>query len=62
MFLGYQIDGLHFDPPNPKNSIYPSVRGEKVIFLRILITRSPISIFLLPITFNRCVGSMSQVS
>ena len=62
MFLGYRIDGLHFDPLNPKILVIDSLRVEKIGLLRILITGSPIPILFLPTTFYRCVGSVSQVS
>ena len=32
MFRGNRIDGLHFDPPNPQNLIFKSLRCEKVNF------------------------------
>ena len=52
MFTGYHIDGLCFDPPNLKNLAFIGIKGEKVIFLRILIIGSPITIPFLPTTFN----------
>ena len=62
MFLGYQIDGLSFNPSNPQNSVFQSIRGKKVVFLRILITGSLIPILYLPKSFYRCVGGAGQVS
>ena len=59
MFIGYRIYGLHFDPPKLN---FQSIRGEKVVFLRILITGSSINILFLPITLYRCMGGVSQGS
>ena len=56
------IFGLRFDPPNNKNGVFQSMRGEKVVFLRILITGSPIPILFLTETFNICMGGECQVS
>ena len=61
-FHGYQIDRLRFDPSNPKNLVFQRVGGEKVVFLRILITRSPIPIPFIPTTFYLCVGGVSEGS
>ena len=61
MFIFYRIDGLHFDPPNPQNYVFQSIRGENFIILRILITWSPIPIPILPTTFYRYVGGVIQV-
>ena len=58
-FHGYQIDGLHFDPPNPKILVIDSLRVEKVGLLRILIIGSSILIPFVPTTFFRCVRGLS---
>ena len=44
-FRDYWVDGLHFEPPNPKNLVFQSIRGENVIFLCIFITGSMISFY-----------------
>ena len=62
MFHAYQIYGWRFDPPNPKNIVFESLRVEKAIFMHTLITGSPILIPLLRTTLFRCVVGMSQVS
>ena len=62
MILGYHIDGFHFDPPNPKNLVFQGIKGEKVIFLRILKTGSPITIPFLTTTFNICMGCACNIS
>ena len=58
-FHGYLIDGFHFEPPNPKNLVFQSLRVEKDAFLRILITVSPIPIPFLSTTFFRPVRGAS---
>ena len=60
-FYSYRIDHLRFEPLNPKNLVFLSIRGEKVIFLRIFITRSPIPIPFLPKIFYRFVGDVSHI-
>ena len=45
-----------------QNLVFQCIRGEKVVFLRILITRSPIPILFLLATFFRYMGGLSQVS
>ena len=61
-FRSYQIDDSCFDSPNPKNLVFESLQGEKVIFLCILIIGSPILIPFIPTTFFRCVGGVSHLS
>ena len=61
-FHGYRIYGLTFDPPNPKNIVFESLRIKKAIFMHILITASLIPIPFLPSTFFWRVGALSQVS
>ena len=48
-FHGYRIDGLHYEPPDPKNSILQRVIGEKGFFLYMLITSNMVLILFLPI-------------
>ena len=62
MFHSYRIYGLHFDPPNPKNSVLESLWVEKAIFMHIWRTESPIPILFLHKTFFRCVGGVIHVS
>ena len=60
-FHGFRIDGFHFHPPDPKNSVLQRVIREKLFFLHILITRSPILIPFIRITFYRFIGGLSHV-
>ena len=62
MFICYQINGVRFVPPKPKNWVFQSLRVEKVIFICILITGSPITIPFLPKSFNSCMGGVCNAS
>ena len=62
MFLGYWIEDFHFDSPNPKNLVFQSIRGRKVLKWRILIIGNLILILFLHTALFRFVRSVSQVS
>ena len=62
MFHGYWLNGLHFDPPNSKNSIFESLSLKRAILMHIGITGSLIPIPFLPTTLFRYVGSVINVS
>ena len=55
------MDGFYLDNAQPKNVVFESIRGEKVLMLRILVTGSLILIQFHLIALFRCMRGVSHV-
>ena len=62
MFNGYRIYGFHFEPPYPKHLVFESRLIEKVVFIKLWKTESPIPNPCRPTAFCRYVGGVSPFS